>query len=185
MKHPAVDKGVKRIGFENSNQYTSWSILVIIALVFTLVSLSVILPLVLIKDNEDGHNHTNSVVAIEYISKPTPSVISSVVSESPMSTVVSVGIELDTYSQLINPIIKGFHIFKNDPSIIGCPFANGGLTVLFSHTECQPLCNNLQNCIGYNFDTITHTCLFFTNIICIQNIDHDMFDITEAYVKNR
>ena len=157
----------------------------LVALILVFTTTAIVLPLVLIEDDDVSNStsaqnavpNTGSSNANHHVSMgPTAATAA-----SPGTTII---IQPMTYDPLVHPLRDGEQIFVDEPSLSGCPYGPG-VSVLFDHTECQAMCNTILKCIGYNFNTVVGLCVFYTNILCMDNTVADTSGETQGYLKNR
>jgi len=76
------------------------------------------------------------------------------------------------YVELYHPYFaNGPQLFQPTDKIEGCPHGVD-LSVLFRHSQCQPICDSMEGCVGYNFDTLRKSCLFFSNYHCLMYMEN-------------
>ena len=135
--------------------------------VFLLVASIILLPLVLI-DNDDEVQLVNNTER------------SSIQSTSQIADRVIVR---PLYLPFEVPLYDGFKIFVETHFDDGCP-SGPGVVVAFGKQDCQAICNNVNGCVGFNFDTTIKKCMFFTQKHCVEKFKTSENDHTYGYLKN-
>ena len=169
----------------------------VVALVFVMfIALVVTVPVVLLSDDDDNEptqmKQNSSINTEQAMSQPDPDpVVASidpvVASTEPVIEPVSVTVKLNPvnivqhkYVLLYHPLMTNNKQFVETEEVERCPHGTG-ISVLFGHTECQGICNFMNDCIGYNFDTVRNLCTFYANIDCLDYLA-DANDI-EGYIQ--
>ena len=190
LKHSRVrvqrKKREERIGTE----YNSGRNIAIVFVVLALVTLAIVLPLVLIDSDDDSTNTNttasgsgNSAINTESVLKIPTIADAPIMNLTPQPGEATFTIQMPFYTEFYHPLYNGPKVFREDHFNNGCPHGPG-LSVLFGRQECEPLCNSLNGCIGFNFDTVQNLCTFFTSNQCVENFMSPVNDHTVSYLKN-
>lgn len=167
LQHPAIQ--VQKTSHTTERIGTEWKSarnFGLVVLLFSVACCAIILPLVFIDNEEtDASKSTSTLKTQRFVREP-------------------IGTSMrPPYTSLEHPTLNGLKIFKDQPSIVGCPHGSG-VSVLFDHVECKAMCNVIENCIGYNFNTVTKFCVFYSNFRCLNALESDPSGETIAYLKN-
>ena len=148
----------------------------LVFIVVTFITLAILLPLIFI-DNDSDNSANSSQLSTENIeANPVYSSATPVSSET-------VGVIIKPhYVPLEHPFMNGLKIFY-DNQVEGCPHGSG-ISVLFSYEECYTFCDTIENCIGFNFNTISKFCVFYSNLECLNHIGTSPFTEVLGYLKN-
>lgn len=174
---------VERIG-EN---YSSTRNIGIAFVVLGIVTLAIVLPLVFIESDDDdtGINATAMSVAaastIVYAQKPQSSDIP-VVNVEPSTEEATVSITMPYYTEFDHPLY-GLRVWGKTHEDDGCPYGEG-VSVLFGHKECQPLCERIEGCVGYTFESDQNLCTFFAGRTCWEKFIPPPNEHTKSYMRN-
>lgn len=186
LKHPHVQVKRKEREERIGTEYSSGRNIAIVFGVLVLVTLVIVLPLVLIDSDDDSNNTTGTGMSAldtaSVLQIPTTAG-APIMNLSPNPGDKTVTIQRPFYTEFYHPLYDGPKVFREDHFNDGCPHGPG-LSVLFGRQECEPLCNGLNGCIGFNFDTVQNLCTFFTSRQCVEKFMSPENDHTVAYLKN-
>lgn len=172
-------------------RYSSTINIGIAFVVLGLVTLAIVLPLVLIDSDDDtGINATamsvDAASDIVYSQQPIgnkPQLENNPVFNGEVPTKEApVSITTPYYTEFDHPLY-GLRVWGKTNEDDGCPYGEG-VSVLFGHKECAPLCEQIEGCVGYTFESVQKLCTFFAGPTCWEKFIPPPDEYTKSYMRN-